>query len=299
MDRSDIMTIRYLKIFVTVADCKSMTAASEALFISQPTVSQAISELENYYGIKLFDRLSKKLYITENGKHLLSYARHIIALYEEMELSLKDPEKSGAMKIGASVTIGADLLPQLVNEFEVTRPDVSVSAVIKNTTEIENLIIKNDIDFALVEGIVHNSSIVSKPYIDDELVLVCGKSHPLYDSGSISISGLVKYDFVVREQGSGTRELFESAMVANSVNWKQKWECAGSDVLKSAAVHGIGIAVISKRLVDAEVKAGEISIIRVQGIDLKRKFSIVYHKNKYITETMKAFFDIVHNPRGL
>jgi len=288
------LTLRYLKIFVTVADCKSMTAASEALFITQPTVSQAILELENYYGIKLFDRLSKKIYITEKGKQLLNYARHIIALYEEMELSMKEPEKSGFLKIGASVTVGADLLPQLVNKFEKTHPAVRTNAVIKNTTEIENLIINNDIDFALVEGIVHNSNIVSKAFMDDELVLVCGKSHELYNTKCIQQRAIAKYNFVVREQGSGTRELFESAMVANNVNWQLRWECNGSDGLKSAAKNGIGIAVISKRLVEAEVKAGELSIIKIKEIDLKRKFSMVYHKNKYITETMKAFFELVY-----
>lgn len=288
------MTLRYLKIFVTVADCKSMTAASEALFITQPTVSQAILELENYYGIKLFDRLSKKIYITEKGKQLLNYARHIIALYEEMELSMKEPEKSGFLKIGASVTVGADLLPQLVNKFEKTYPAVRTNAVIKNTTEIENLIINNDIDFALVEGIVHNSNIVSKAFMDDELVLICGKSHELYNTKCILQGRVAKYNFVVREQGSGTRELFESAMVANNVNWQLRWECNGSDGLKSAAKNGIGIAVISKRLVEAEVKTGELSIIKIKEIDLKRKFSMVYHKNKYITETMKAFFELVY-----
>ena len=286
------MTFRHLKIFITVADCKSMTAAAKELFIAQPTVSQAIAELESYYGIKLFERLSRKLYITESGKQLLSYARHITALFGEMELAMKDPKKSGILKVGASATVGADLLPKLVNKFSASHPNVRLNAVIKNTTEIENLIIKNDIDFALVEGIVHTSNIVSNAFMDDELVLICGKSHPLYKSSCIPLSELVKFDFVSREQGSGTRELFESLMVANNVNWNLKWECSGSDGIKGAAVNGIGIAVISKRLVETEVKTGELSILKVDGIDLKRKFSIVYHKNKYITETMKSFFDL-------
>jgi len=286
------MTFRHLKIFITVADYKSMTAASEAMYIAQPTVSQAIAELENHYGIKLFERLSKKLFITEDGKKLLSYARHIIALFEEMELSMKYPEKRGVLKIGASLTVGTDLLPQLVNKFAVTHPDIRVHATIKNTSEIENLIMKNNIDFALVEGIVHNANIVSNSFMDDELVPVCGKSHPLYLTRSISLSELVKFDFVLREQGSGTRELFESLMVANNVSWKLRWECSGSDGIKSAAINGIGIAVISKRLVDTEIKTGELSTIKVDGLDLKRKFSIIYHKNKYITEAMKAFFGL-------
>jgi len=287
------MTIRNLEIFVKVADCGSMTAAAEQLFIAQPTVSQAVSELEDHYGIRLFDRLSKRLYITEDGKNLLNYARHIISLSEEMDMAMKDREKSGIIKVGASLTVGAELLPRLVNRFAKEYEKVKIHAVVKNTTEIENLILRNEIDLALVEGIIHNSNILSRPFMDDELVLVCGKAHPLYGEGNIILQEAVKYDFVVREQGSGTRELFESAMISHSASWNMIWECNGSDSIKSASVSGIGIAVISKRLVEQELNSGDLCIITIPGLDLRRKFSIIYHKNKYITGTMKAFMELI------
>ena len=287
------MTIRNLEIFVKVADCGSMTGASEALYIAQPTVSQAISELESHYGIKLFDRLSKKLYITESGKKLLNYARHIIALCGEMEMAMKDPRKSGIVKVGASLTIGAEILPRLVNRFHKIHSEVRIQAVVKNTMEIESLIMKNEIDFALVEGIVHNQSIVSEPFMDDELALVCGRTHPLYGSGRISLNELLRYDFVLREQGSGTRELFESAMISKGETWNINWECSDSEGIKSAAEGGIGIGVISGLLVEKEVMMGDLNVLIIPGLDLKRKFSIIYHKNKYITDTMKEFFSIV------
>lgn len=288
------MTLRHLKIFITVADCRSMTAASQALFISQPTVSQAISELESFYGVKLFDRLSKRLYITEIGKQLLSYARHIITLYDEMEQVVKNPDKSGSIKVGASVTIGACLLPQLVNEFAHSYPSLKLQAVIKNTKDIEGLITGNIIDFAVVEGAVHSQDIISNEFMNDELVLVCGRSHRLYMSKNISPLELEKLDFIVREPGSGTRELFESVMAANDINWQLIWECNGSDGIKSAVKNGIGVTVISKRLVEYEVEAKELYIVKVEGLDFKRKFSIIYHKNKYITESMRAFFNLCY-----
>lgn len=289
------MTLRNLKIFITVADCKNMTAASKLLFIAQPTVSQAISELENHYGIKLFERLSKKLYLTEDGSRLLNYARHIIALYDEMELAMKDPGKSALLKIGASVTIGAELLPIIVNRFSDLESTIKINAIINNTTEIENLIIKNDIDFALVEGSVHNQNITAIPFMDDELMFVCGKNHPLYNSSISSLEELGKYDFVVRERGSGTRELFESVMTANNADWILHWECNGSDSIISAAVNGIGVAIISKRLVKRELQSGNLKEIQVPAVDLRRKFNIIHHKNKYITENMKLFFDLCKN----
>lgn len=271
-----------------------MTAASEDLYIAQPTVSQAISELESHYGTKLFDRLAKKLYITESGKMLLDYARHIIALQGEMELAMTDPEKSGMLKVGASVTIGTELLPRLVKSFQENHKELRIHGVIKNTSDIESLIQSNEIDFALVESAVNSKSIVSESFMDDELVLVCGRNHPLYGSESVQLEELLRHDFVVREYGSGTRELFESTMLSKNAVWNMSWECSGSDGIKAAAACGIGIGVLSNRLIKKELGNGELSILNVPGLELKRKFSIIYHKNKYITNRMKEFFRMVN-----
>ena len=288
------MTFRHLKIFITVVDLGSMTAAAKALYISQPTVSQAISELEDHYGVKFFDRLSKRLYITEQGKELLSYARHITNLVNEMEQTLKNPDNTGIIKIGASLTIGTCLLPKLVNEFKKTHPAQQLQAVTKNTKDLERLIIQNDIDFAVVEGALHTADIVAKAFMDDRLSLVCGRTHPLYKIKSIPCLELEKFDFIVREEGSGTRELFENTMTAKEIKWKLAWECNGSDGLKSAAVNGIGIAVISHRLVEEEIETGELSVIQAEDVDFKRKFSVIYHKNKYLTNSMKDFIGLCY-----
>jgi DNA-binding transcriptional LysR family regulator len=288
------MTLRHLKIFITVVNSGSMTAAAQALFIAQPTVSQAIAELENHYGVKLFDRLSRRLYITEAGKQFLSYARHILALFEEMDQIMKNPDKSGVLKVGASITVGACLLPQLTNELANIYPSVRIQAVINNTMDIENLIMKNTIDFGVVEGLIHSSDLISHPFMDDELVLVTGKQHPLAQCRSIPLCELENLDFIVREQGSGTRELFESALAAKEIKWRLKWECNNPDGIKSAIINGIGVTFISKRLIEEDWKRERLHIIKVNDLDLKRKFSVLYHKNKYLTETMKTFFDLCY-----
>ncbi len=289
------MTLRLLKIFIAVADLGSMTAASKALFVSQPTVSQAIAELENYYNVKLFDRLSKRLYLTENGNELLSYARHIVDLLSEMEYSMKSDEKSGIIKIGASVTVGTYLLPGLVNSFVEKYPSVHINAFVKNTKNIEGMIIHNEIDFAIIEGAIHSAKIVAIPFLDDELVLVCGKNHPLYRSDALSASELRNHNFIVREEGSGTRELFESIMASKEIVWNLGWESNGSDGLRSAALNGIGIAVLSEKLVREQVNSGELSIIKVHDLNFPRTFSVAYHKNKFITNTMDAFIKLCYN----
>lgn len=289
------MTLRLLKIFITVADLRSMTAASKALFVAQPTVSQAIAELEAYYGVRLFDRLSKRLYLTENGKELLSYARHIIDLINEMEHSMRNEEKSGVIKIGASVTVGTYLLPTLVKDFAKGYPYIQINAFIKNTKDIETMITQNTIDFAIIEGIIYNPKIITIPFMDDQLVLVCGKSHPLYKSSPINISELSQHKFIVREKGSGTRELFQNIMAANELHWEMAWESNGSDGLISAAAGGIGISVLSEKLVENQVKSGQLSLIRVKGLSFPRTFSMAYHENKFLTNTMRAFIDLCYN----
>lgn len=293
-----IMKLRHLRIFITVADLGSMTAAAEYLHIAQPTVSQAVSELESYYGVKLFDRLSRHLYITEVGKQVLNYARHISALFDDMEKAIMNPDKSGSINIGASVTVGTYLLPKLVNEFAKSYPSHKIKAIINNTKDIEVLIIKNAIDFGVVEGVVHTRDIVSTAFMDDRLVLVCGRQHELFNTKSISPSDLGRLDFIVREQGSGTRELFENSMAAHNINWEMSWECSSSESIKSAIINGIGVAVISKRLVEDEVKAGKLNIIKIENFSFKRKFSVIYHKNKYLTEAMRVFMDLCYSHSG-
>lgn len=289
------MTIRHLKIFIKVADCNSMTIAAQELFISQPTVSQAISDLEKFYGIKLFERFNKRLFLTDMGKQLLSYARHVTALMAEIDHVIQNPDKNCLLSIGATLTIGECLLPQLVNIFTKQSPAIKINAIIKNTIEIEKLIMLNEVDFALIEGFCHSSDIIFEPFANDELVLVCSYSHPLSRKTLLSHKEAAEVAFLVREKGSGTRELFENIMSVKEINWHPSWECSGSDILKSAALNGIGVAVISKRLVQHELNEKLLHPLAIEGIELKRKFNLAYHKNKYLTESMKNFISLCKN----
>lgn len=283
------VTLRHLRIFIAVSDLGTMTAAAKALYIAQPTVSQAISELEAFYGVRLFERFSKKLYMTPQGFQLLDYARHISSLYNRMDMAMGDASEGSVVKVGASMTIGTCLLPQMVEAFTKKYPDVPIEAVIRNTRDIEDMILKNDIDFALVEGSVHSSSIYSDPFSTDRLLLLCGKGHPLYGSGKLETAELSGKKFIVREEGSGTRELFESSMAAANIPWQAAWVYSGSDGLISAAIHNLGIAVISQRLVVSELASGALWPLEVEDFDLSRRFFMIRHKNKYLTRPMKNF----------
>ncbi|SCZ81881.1 LysR family transcriptional regulator [Acidaminobacter hydrogenoformans] len=288
---SQSVTLRHLRIFIAVSDLGTMTAAAKALYIAQPTVSQAISELEAFYGVRLFERLSKKLYMTPQGFQLLDYARHISSLYNRMDMAMGDASEGSVVKVGASMTIGSCFLPQVVEAFTKKYTDVPIEAVIRNTRDIEAMILKNEIDFALVEGTVHSTNIYADPFDEDRLLLLCGRGHPLYGSGKLETTALSGKKFIVREEGSGTRELFETSMAAAGIPWQAAWVYSGSDGLISAAIHNLGIAVISRRLAAKALESGELWPLQVEGFDLIRRFFIIRHKNKYLTGPMKNFIN--------
>ncbi|AKN31581.1 transcriptional regulator [Clostridium carboxidivorans P7] len=285
------MTLRHFKIFVAVCDKMNMTKASDTLFMSQSAVSQAISELENHYGLRLFERLSKKLYITQAGEKLLSYARYIIKLNIELENEMKTLNEKGSIRIGASVTVGAYVLPKLVSHFQRENTEVDIQVYEENTTKIEKMLLHDEIDLALVEGETTNSDIINKPFMNDELVLICGANHRFSKLSYIEPHELEKEKFIIREEGSGTRKTFEDKMIENQLTWQVIWVCNNTDTIKTAVAEGLGVSVISRNSVMNELDSAILYEILIKGIKFKRQFKIIYHKNKYLTEIMQHFMD--------
>lgn len=286
------MTLRHFKIFVAVCDTLNMTATADSLFMSQSAVSQAIAELEKYYDVKLFERLSRKLYVTQAGEKLLSYARHMIHMNEQVEKDMRALHDSGSIRIGASVTVGANVLPKLVSAFKQINPQIGIEVFEDNTEKVEKLILYDHIDIGIVEGETASPDIVNMPFMDDELVLICGARHRFSSLSIIEPHELEKEDFIIREKGSGTRKTFEDVMTANKLSWKVTWTCNNADTIKMAVAEGLGISVISKRAVTNEVASKVLYTAAISDIMFDRKFKIVYHKNKYMTEQMKMFINL-------
>lgn len=286
------MTLRHYKIFVAVCDSMNMTAAAKTLFISQSAVSQAIAELEKHYGIKLFERLSRKLYLTEAGQKLLSYARHIIRLNQEVENNMQALHGNGSIRIGASVTIGSYVLPKLVSHFNQIKPQTDIEVFEDNTERIENMILHDKIDIGLVEGETVSSDIISQVFMDDELVVIYSPDHRFAGLNVVNLQELEQEEFIIREKGSGTRKTFEDVMKANNLTWKVIWTCNNADTIKMAVAEGLGISAISRLAVKSEFIAGLLGQTDIKDIQFKRQFKIIYHKNKYLTEPMKQFIDL-------
>lgn len=285
------MTIRHLKIFIQVADCGTMSGAASKLFISQPTVSQAIRELEEHYGMLLFERLSRKLYITENGKKLLSYARNVVDQFDNMERMIFEGEYKEKIRIGATITVGECLLSHIIKDFKKSNPNVEVYSYINNTKNIEDKLLKSQLDIGIIEGRVKSPDLLSIPEIKDSLVLACSSTHPFAKRERIKLEELTGEEFAMREPGSGTRELFERYMVDNGLPIKIACEANSSEAIKREVMENQYLAVISIRLLEEEIRRGKIHIIENTGPEWDRYFSIVYHKNKHITEEMKALIE--------
>lgn len=285
------MTIRHFKIFTAVCDTMNMTSAAEKLYISQSAVSQAISELEEHYKVKLFERLSRKLYLTQAGRELLGYARHMLQMNTEIENNMKMLNEVSSIRLGASVTVGAYVLPKLVSGFNKANPKTNITAVEDNTSKIEKLILHDDIDIGLVEGETTSPDVLSRTFMNDELVLICGAGCRFAGLNEIEPHELEKEKFIIREKGSGTRKTFENMMELNGLTWKASWVCNNADTIKMAVAEGLGVSVISRRAVTNELKSKMLFEVPIKGMQFKRQFKIIYHKSKYLTEPMKKFID--------
>ena len=289
------MTLRHLHIFVAVCEEDSITKAAEKLRFAQPAVSLAVKELEEYYDVKLFDRISKRLYLTDAGRKLLEYAAHIVSLFSEMEDNIRQWERSGKLRIGASITIGTHLMPQYVRAFGKTHPESSVEVLISSSEQIEKKILQSELDFALIEGIVHSSSIIDQPFMKDKLAAICAPSCALCKQRTVTIQQLLSQPLLLRESGSGTRELFDHLVASYEQAYTPAWESTSTVALINAVKNGLGVSVLPYMLVVEELKKGSVVELEMENVQLDRGFHIIYHKNKFLTGPAKEFMEMCRN----
>lgn len=287
------MTIRHLKIFLAVAESGKMSLAAEQLFITQPSVSQAIRELEEHYQTLLFERLSKKLYITEDGKKLYVTAKQLVTQFESLEESMQKENRREKLRIGGTITLGSGILSRVVRDLRAEQPDLDIYSYMNNTQIIEQKLLNMELDVGIVEGRVKSRDLVSIPLIDDMLVLACGQNHLFFGRHTLFINELNRHDFVKREPGSGTRELFENFIVRHGLDIHTVFEESTPDSIKNAIQINNCMAVISIRLLEKEIQNGEMYVFTGPHKEWNRHFSFVYHKDKYLTDSILRLKEIV------
>jgi DNA-binding transcriptional LysR family regulator len=286
------MTLRSMEIFEAVARHMNMSRAADELHIAQPTISQAIREIENEYQVLLFNRIGKKLYITEEGLRLLDYTKQILSLTGAMDEEMNALALSPHFSVGATITIGQSVLAPGLRRFKAENPAVSVSVLVDNTAVIEENLLTGKLDFALVEGQIKHKDILSRPLIEDRLVLVCHKDHPLSARSRVCLKDVVGYPFLVREGGSGTRELFEKELERHRVHIHIAWTSHSFGSIISALMENLGVSVLSQLIARPYVQSGQLCQIELCDMELSRSFSLVHHKSKYLTQPMKALIEV-------
>lgn len=288
------MTVRHLMIFITVAEQGSMSAAAKSLYLSQPTVSQTIRELEKHYNGLLFERLGKKLYLTERGKLLLPHAKELVQNFQHLEEMMLNQGQAPTLRLGSTITVGTCLTPAFVLDLKKKFTDLNVYSYVSNTRDIEQKLLRSELDAAVVEGEINAPELTVLPIIDDSLVLAVGKNHPFYQANHLSVMDLNDQNYAMREAGSGTRQLFEDFASRYNISYEITWEANSPRTLLNAVLYDQVLSVMSLRLMEPEIKNRTIHVFFQKHGEWNRKFKLVYHKNKFLTPAIYELEKILH-----
>ncbi len=285
------MDLNQLWIFYNVARHKSFSLAAEKLFVTQPLTSTKVKQLENAYKIKLFERSGKKIKLTYAGEILLSYAEKIFNTVKEADNHMEDMKeiKFGILKISAGLTLGTYYLPPLLAAFRNKYPNIEIHMKVKNKSEVVEDILSFRDDLGFVGYMEPNEKLVITPLWEEELVLIVSSSHEFARLKSVPLSKLNGQPFILREKGSGTRELVEEKLNKEQVSVNAVMELGSHEAIKRAVEVGLGISIIPTCAVKREVDAGPLKIIRLTKKKIFLKYYMIYHKDKYLSHTIQAF----------
>jgi len=275
-----------LRIFCTVAETKSFSKASEIIHLTQPAVSLQIQALEEIYETKLFDRSSSTVTLTPAGEILYKYAKQILSLYAqaEKEIATLTGLIKGSVRLGASTTIANYLLPSVISDFKKRNNRVRFHLLIGNTKRIVDHLNNGIISFGLVEGDVSRFKIKAEKVLKDELVVIVSPEHPFSNRKNISVSELVKEPFILREEGSGTRQIIENYLLKYGISVSDLNVTAvlgGTEAIKEAVEDGTGISIVSKWAVRREVSRGTLKMLPLKEERLLRDFSLIYRNTTF------------------
>jgi DNA-binding transcriptional LysR family regulator len=291
------VTLEQLRIFVAVAECEHVTRAAQALNLTQSATSAAVAALEERHGVKLFDRIGRRIALTAAGRAFLGEAKAILLRTLAAEQALADLAglKTGELALAASQTIGSYWLPPRIVQFRAAYPGLTIKLRIGNTQKVASLASAGDVDLAFAEGGVSDPAFTVTPIGGDELVIVAApKARELLDG--LDADRLTAAPWVARERGSGTREAFEAALTAFGVDVAKRFsvlELPSNEAIRSAVEAGAGLAIMSRLVVDASIKAG--SLIASPLTLPRRQFFLLRHKERYESEASRAFVRVAQN----
>jgi DNA-binding transcriptional LysR family regulator len=285
------INLNHLAIFHAVAQSGSMTRGAEHLEISQPAVSKQIQALERILGVHLFERIGRRVYLSQAGEMLADYARRLFALAREAETTMAEVRAAGRgrLAIGASTTIGTYLLPGVVAEFWRRHPGVELLVEIENTEQVHHRLARLELDVGLTEGFVEDEELDAEVFHRDELVVIAQPGHRLAGKPRVPLSAVQEEPFILREPGSGTRAVEERALARLKLPVRAAMALGSTEAIKRVVAEGVGLAIVSRLAVCAECAAGTLAVLPVAGLRIERPLHLVRRKGRRDGPALQAF----------
>jgi len=289
------LNFNHLRLFLAVAEYGGVTRAAEAVFVSQPAVSKAVQELERQVGVPLLEHIGRRVALTEAGEILAGYARRIFNLSEEGKRAMDELRglERGQLAIGASTTIGIYLLPAVMGAFHARYPAISLSLTIENAQQVLTRLRAGTLDLAFVEGSVRGEDVRIEPYRRDDLTLVTAPTHPFARAGVARLEELATVPFLMRERGSGTREVVEDALLEHGVAPNVAMEIGHTEAIKQAVAADLGVSILSTLTMRPEVAGGLLAAVPIAGVTISRMLLHVQRRDYRPSSAARAFLEML------
>jgi len=282
------ITLRQLEVFAEVLKSGSTTQASQRLALSQSAVSAALTDLEGQLGVQLFDRVGKRLVVNEHGR--LLYPRALALLEQATDIEQLFREENGAIRVYASSTIGNYIMPEVIARYRRDFPELPLDLSVGNSQEAINAVADFRVDIGLIEGPCHSADIVAEPWLEDELVVFAAPDSALLKS-DVTLQSLAAAPWILRERGSGTRELVDYLLLSRLPQFHLGMELGNSEAIKHAVRHGLGISCLSRRVIAEQLATGSLVEVTIPLPRLTRTLWRIHHRQKHISHALSRFFD--------
>ncbi len=285
------MTIRHFEIFRAVCNCGGITAAAERLGITQPTVSITIRELEAYYHTKLFDRINRKIYLTEAGALLRRYVDSVLDACEEAAMTLRNGKLFSKCKLGVNVSFAESHLAGVIKKIKRELPFCDLHITVQNNETLEYLLSDNQIDLAVYDGNHDRNSKHISFMFKEKMVAVC--SGELYGEKTIDMSTLSTYPILLREMGSGVRTTVDRAFYEHEQTQNIFAESVSTMSLISLAEQGLGFVFLPLSMAEKECKGKGLKIVNISDEEIFRVYDLAHNAKKHLTEVMIAVKNMI------
>lgn len=285
-------TLRQLEVFLATAGHENISRAAESLAMSQSAASGSLKELEQQFEVQLFDRVGKRLQLSELGRQLRPAAERLLAQAQSFEDSMTGDEITGRLRVGATLTIGNYLAVELIAKFRRRHPQADITLSVANTSHIAEQVAGFELDMGLIEGELSHPDLETLHWRQDELQVFAAPGHPLARARRVSDQELMIQRWIVRESGSGTRQTFERAMHGILSDLDIAMELQHTEAIKRAVEAGLGVGCLSQISLEDAFKRGSLVPLQVPQRDFSREMYLIINRHKFHSTTLRRWLDV-------